>query len=72
VADEVWALDERTTWRDQPRDRERKLEAERDRLRNELDALRAACRTLLVSLREGPMPRDEHAAARHLAALVGR
>lgn len=67
MADEVWALDERTTWRDQPRDRERKLEAERDRLRNELDALRAAVRTMLASR---PAPYDG-GAMRHLAALVG-
>ena len=71
MADETWHLDGRTTWRDQPAERERKLEAERDRLRNELDALRAACRTLLARLDEGPATRDE-SAARHLAALVGR
>ena len=68
MADETWHLDGHTTWRDQPADRERKLEAERDRLRNELNALRAACRTLLASLGEG----ERHAAARHIAALVGR
>lgn len=72
MADEVWALDERTTWRDQPRDRERKLEAERDRLRNELDALRAAVRTMLARFDERQFVACDAPTVRHLAALVGR
>ncbi len=68
MADETWHLDGRTTWRDQPAERERKLEAERDRLRDELAALRAAVRTMLERRAE---PYDG-GAMRHLAALVGR